>query len=223
MNLLSCLYRPTAGSVLFDGADPWCEDAQQHAVEELQHATAVLTQDHSVFPAFTVWENIAVGDPALCLAHAPSPRSPTSSGDMRLADAHPLLRARVREAARLGGALAFIERLDRGFDAVLRPAWTAFGSTYPLPAGPLRDALDRLEAWHDLSGGEAQRLAAARTFMRLRARRTRLVVVDEPSSAMDPRGEFELFERLRAMRAGKTMVFVTHRFGHLTKYADVIL
>ena len=59
--------------------------------------------------------------------------------------------------------------------------------------------------------------------MRLMNPRTRLVVVDEPSSAMDPLGEFELFERLRALRAGKTMVFVTHRFGHLTKYADVIL
>lgn len=59
--------------------------------------------------------------------------------------------------------------------------------------------------------------------MRLRNPRTRLVVVDEPSSAMDPLGEFELFEQLRGMRQGKTMVFVTHRFGHLTKYADVIL
>ena len=59
--------------------------------------------------------------------------------------------------------------------------------------------------------------------MRLMNPRTRLVVVDEPSSAMDPLGEFELFERLRGMRQGKTMVFVTHRFGHLTKYADVIL
>ena len=59
--------------------------------------------------------------------------------------------------------------------------------------------------------------------MRLMNPRTRLVVVDEPSSAMDPLGEFALFEQLRAMRRGKTMVFVTHRFGHLTKYADIIL
>lgn len=59
--------------------------------------------------------------------------------------------------------------------------------------------------------------------MRLMNPKTRLVVVDEPSSAMDPLGEYELFERLREMRTGKTMVFVTHRFGHLTKYADVIL
>lgn len=64
---------------------------------------------------------------------------------------------------------------------------------------------------------------SARMFMRLMSDKIRLVVVDEPSSALDPRGEFELFETLRANQHGRTMVFVTHRFGHLTKHADVIL
>ena len=59
--------------------------------------------------------------------------------------------------------------------------------------------------------------------MRIMSDKTKLVVVDEPTSAIDPTGEYELFERLRSMRAGKTMIFVTHRFGHLTKYADLIL
>ena len=59
--------------------------------------------------------------------------------------------------------------------------------------------------------------------MRLMSDKVKLVVVDEPTSAMDPTGEFELFETLRSMRADKTMVFVTHRFGHLTKHADLIL
>jgi ABC-type transport system involved in cytochrome bd biosynthesis fused ATPase/permease subunit len=51
----------------------------------------------------------------------------------------------------------------------------------------------------------------------------KLVVVDEPSSAMDPEGEFELFKHLREARGGKTMIFITHRFGHLTRHADAIL
>lgn len=59
--------------------------------------------------------------------------------------------------------------------------------------------------------------------MRLTSGRIKLLVADEPTSAMDPSGEFQLFERLRAMRAGKTVVFITHRFGHLTKHADIIL
>jgi ABC-type multidrug transport system fused ATPase/permease subunit len=63
----------------------------------------------------------------------------------------------------------------------------------------------------------------ARTFMRINTGSVRLVVVDEPSSAMDPAGEYGLFKRLREARQGKTMIFITHRFGHLTKHADVIL
>ena len=59
--------------------------------------------------------------------------------------------------------------------------------------------------------------------MRILSERVRLVVVDEPTSAMDPEGEFELFQKLRSIREGKTMIFVTHRFGHLTKHADKIL
>ena len=59
--------------------------------------------------------------------------------------------------------------------------------------------------------------------MRLMSTDTRLVVVDEPTSAIDPVGEYELFERLRACRGERTMILVSHRFGHLTKYADQIL
>lgn len=59
--------------------------------------------------------------------------------------------------------------------------------------------------------------------MRLRSSKIRCCTVDEPSSALDPQGELELFQRLRDAKGGKTMFFVTHRFGHLTKHADVIM
>ena len=59
--------------------------------------------------------------------------------------------------------------------------------------------------------------------MRLLSTSVKLVTVDEPSSALDPPGEFKLFSHLRAAQNGRTMVFVTHRFGHLTKHADLIM
>ena len=59
--------------------------------------------------------------------------------------------------------------------------------------------------------------------MRLKSGKIKLVIVDEPTSAMDPVAEFELFEKLRAQQLGRTMICVTHRFGHLTKHADLIL
>lgn len=59
--------------------------------------------------------------------------------------------------------------------------------------------------------------------MRLKSPNIKLVVVDEPTSAMDSVGEYELFERLRASKSGRTMICITHRFGRLTKHADLIL
>lgn len=59
--------------------------------------------------------------------------------------------------------------------------------------------------------------------MRFRSGKIRFVAVDEPSSALDAEAELKLFENLIKAREGKTLVFVTHRFGHLTRYADQIM
>ncbi len=59
--------------------------------------------------------------------------------------------------------------------------------------------------------------------MRFNTGRVKYVAVDEPSSALDPEGEAQLFDNLIKVREGKTMIFVTHRFGHLTKHADLIV
>ena len=59
--------------------------------------------------------------------------------------------------------------------------------------------------------------------MRFQSDKVKFVAVDEPSSALDAEGELRLFEEIIKVRSGKTMIFVTHRFGHLTKYADKIM
>jgi energy-coupling factor transporter ATP-binding protein EcfA2 len=59
--------------------------------------------------------------------------------------------------------------------------------------------------------------------MRYLSGKIRFAVADEPSSAMDPKAEHRLFQRLREAGDGKTMTFVTHRFGHLTKHADLMM
>lgn len=59
--------------------------------------------------------------------------------------------------------------------------------------------------------------------MRFQSDKIKFVAVDEPSSALDAEGELRLFEEIIKVRSGKTMIFVTHRFGHLTKYADKIM
>ncbi len=59
--------------------------------------------------------------------------------------------------------------------------------------------------------------------MRFETGNVRFVAVDEPTSALDSEGEFALFDNLIRAREGKTMIFVTHRFGHLTKCADLVV
>jgi energy-coupling factor transporter ATP-binding protein EcfA2 len=59
--------------------------------------------------------------------------------------------------------------------------------------------------------------------MRFKSGKVKFVAVDEPSSALDAEGELQLFKKLISVREGKTMVFVTHRFGHLTRHADKIM
>jgi ABC-type transport system involved in cytochrome bd biosynthesis fused ATPase/permease subunit len=53
--------------------------------------------------------------------------------------------------------------------------------------------------------------------MRMLSEDIKFVIVDEPSSALDPGGEYELFKQLREARKGRTMIFVTHHFGHLAR------
>ncbi len=50
-----------------------------------------------------------------------------------------------------------------------------------------------------------------------------LLLFDEPSASLDPTAEHDLFERLRKLRGSKTMIFSSHRFGNLTRHADLIL
>ncbi|KAK6964745.1 P-loop containing nucleoside triphosphate hydrolase protein [Favolaschia claudopus] len=183
------------GQVLIDGIP-----IQQYRMGDLRQAQATLTQEHKLFP-LTLAENIGLG-------------YPEKVRDMEM----------VMQAAKDGGAVELLDKLKDGAETMLEPITTAFG--YQLDDEKhktLKGVLTKLEKKTEVSGGEKQRLVASRTFMRFQTKKIKLLCVDEPSSALDPRGEFELFERLRETGEGKTMIFVTHRFGHLTKYADIIL
>ncbi len=68
-----------------------------------------------------------------------------------------------------------------------------------------------------LSGGEFQKLVAARAFVK----EAPIKVFDEPSSALDPIAEYELFESIRKEREGKMMIFISHRLSSV-KHADIV-
>ena len=104
-------------------------------------------------------------------------------------------RAAIEEAARSAGASAAIEALPRGYDTVLS---RQFGGV-------------------DLSTGQWQRVALARAFLR----DAPLVVLDEPTAALDPRAERDLFETVASLYRSRSAVLISHRLSSV-RFADRI-
>ncbi len=94
----------------------------------------------------------------------------------------------VTSAARKSGANAVIERLPEQYDTMLGK-WFEKGT--------------------QLSGGEWQKVALARAFMR----DARILILDEPTSSLDAQAESEVFSHFRALTNGKTALFISHRFS----------
>jgi ATP-binding cassette subfamily B protein len=97
--------------------------------------------------------------------------------------------ARWREAAVKGQASDFIEQLPKGYQ-------TQLGKWF-------RDG-------RELSGGQWQKIALSRAFMRTRAD---VLVLDEPTAAMDARAEAEVFEHFRQLSEGRITILISHRFS----------
>ncbi len=94
----------------------------------------------------------------------------------------------IESAAAQAGAAGFIDRLPEGYE-------TRLG----------RQFVDG----HDLSVGQWQRLALARAFFRGGG----FLVLDEPTASLDPRAESELFQQMRELWTGRSVLLISHRFS----------
>jgi ATP-binding cassette subfamily B protein len=87
-----------------------------------------------------------------------------------------------------------------------------------LPDGYSQMLGRRFEMGVDLSGGEWQKLALARAYLR----DAQLLILDEPTAALDARSEYEVFERFAELTGGKMALFISHRFSTV-RMADRIV
>ena len=87
-----------------------------------------------------------------------------------------------------------------------------------LPAGYEQMIGKRFKNGVELSGGEWQKIAIARAYMR----EADVLILDEPTAALDARSEFEVFQRFKELSEGKTAVLISHRFSSV-RMADRIL
>ncbi|KAF7353971.1 Lipid A export ATP-binding/permease protein MsbA [Mycena venus] len=195
IKLMNRLYDVDAGEILVDGLP-----IKNYRLADLRNAQALLAQDHTLYP-LSLAENIGLGN----VEHI---------NDIEM----------VLQAVDSGDASDVITKLKDGLQTMLDPVQTAEGNRLDKEKHTkLQSILENLEQKAEVSGGEKQRLVAARTFMRFLSGSIRFATADEPSSALDPKAEHRLFQRLRESRGGKTLIFVTHRFGHLTKHADLVI
>jgi ATP-binding cassette subfamily B protein len=104
---------------------------------------------------------------------------------------------RIRSAANKSLAEKVIRKLPKGYDQILGC---------------------RFEGGVDLSGGEWQKMALARAYLR----DAQVLILDEPTAALDAKSEHEVFERFAELTKGKMSLLISHRFSTV-RMADRIL
>jgi ATP-binding cassette subfamily B protein len=168
IKLLTRLYRPTAGRILFEG-----RDLQEWNEARLRERVGVIFQDFARYQ-LPVGENVGAGDVT------------------RFED-----RERWVDAATKGLADPFIRQLPSGYETQLGK-WFKDG--------------------RELSGGQWQKIALSRAFMRTGAD---VLVLDEPTAAMDAGAEAEIFEHFRTLTKDRMVILISHRFSTV-RMADQI-
>lgn len=102
----------------------------------------------------------------------------------------------IKKAIAIAGADKFIQNLPRGYQTILEKEW---------------------DEGSELSGGQWQKIAIARACLK----KASILVLDEPSAALDPEAEFEIFQKMKVLMKGKMSILITHRFSN-TDIVDYI-
>ena len=203
VKLLTRLYDPTEGQILWDGVD-----IREFDPAELRHRMGAILQDFVRFD-LTAFENFALGDVERLTSDEHV--STTFNAPVRRPEPHAELHSEhsrrmpdqvelaVEQAAKKAGVHDVIQSLPHGYHTILS-RWLAEDGQGV-----------------DLSGGEWQKIALARMFMR----EADLLILDEPTAALDVQAEYDIYSRFVELMNGKTSLLISHRFSTV-RMANVI-
>jgi ATP-binding cassette subfamily B protein len=214
--LLARLYDPTEGRILLDGVD-----LRDYDLASLRRAIGVIFQDFVRFD-MRFDENIGVGridgvrgyldhgngegmveamPPEWAFETSPLMKKRDSTVGTRNGDgnghAAPPVPEPLVAAAEQSLAASLLPRFESGYRQMLGR---------------------RFEGGVDLSGGEWQKVALARAYMR----DAQVLILDEPTAALDARAEYEVFLRFSELVAGRMAILISHRFSTV-RMADRIV
>ncbi len=199
--LLARLYDPNEGRILLDG-----RDLREYDLASVREAIGVIFQDFVRYD-MRFDENIGVGridEVQAYLGQIDSARrfggaealAPGVGGEAGQNGDH-AVPAAIQDAADKSLASSLLSRLEGGYRQMLGR---------------------RFDGGVDLSGGEWQKIALARSYMR----DAQLLILDEPTAALDARAEYEVFMRFAELVAGRMAVLISHRFSTV-RMADRII
>ena len=193
--LLARLYDPTEGRILLEDVD-----LREYDLGSVRQAISVIFQDFVRYD-FRFEENIGVGEIEKVRSYLD--QNQTHNGSI-LPDAQ-------KTAAAGNGRVpsSIVAAAEKSLAASLLPR---FKAGYQQMLGR------RFDNGVELSGGEWQKVALARAYMR----EAQVLILDEPTAALDARAEYEVFLRFSELVAGRMAVIISHRFSTV-RMADRII
>lgn len=213
IKLLCRLYDPTEGQILLDGTD-----IKELVYEEYVRLLAVVFQDFELF-AFTARENVTLTE-----SHA-------KAGDVLLNEEklEKEYKERFTKKKRFADA-AYLKVSQNNISLDMETTQGNARFDHVIEQVGLTETLSELKYGADtfvmkgfdeegceLSGGQKQKLAIARALYK----DAPIVILDEPTAALDPLAEYEIYNQFNTLVGGKTAIYISHRLSSC-RFCDII-
>jgi ATP-binding cassette, subfamily B, bacterial len=197
--LLARLYEPTEGRILLDG-----RDIREYDLKSYRRTIGVIFQDFVCYD-WRFDENIGIGEIEKVKSYLDSFEALSTAvrkkhmykSKIEEGDVISLLPPCIVSAAEKSLASTLLPRFSEGYRQMLGR---------------------RFDQGIELSGGEWQKIALARAYMR----DAQVLILDEPTAALDARAEYEVFARFSQLVTGRMAVIISHRFSTV-RMADRII